>query len=52
MAQLVVDGQAAGWDLAPLRWTRFREGDLLPPASGASPPNPKLRSELSSRRSP
>jgi sarcosine oxidase subunit beta len=52
MAQLVVDGQAPGWDLAPLRWTRFREGDLLPPASGASPPHPKLRSQLYSGRTP
>jgi len=52
MAQLVVDGQAPGWDLTPLRWTRFREGDLLPPASGASPPHPKLRSELYPRRTP
>jgi sarcosine oxidase, subunit beta len=44
MAQLVLDGRAPGWDVAPLRWTRFREGDLLPPASAASPPHPKLRS--------
>jgi len=43
MAELVLEGRAAGWDLAPLRWTRFREGDLLPPASGASPPHPTLR---------
>ena len=43
MAQLVLDGRAPGWDVAPLRWTRFREGDLLPPASAASPPHPKLR---------
>jgi sarcosine oxidase subunit beta len=44
MAELVLEGRAPGWDLAPLRWTRFREGDLLPPASAASPPHPKLRS--------
>jgi glycine/D-amino acid oxidase-like deaminating enzyme len=44
MAELVLTGRAHGWDLAPLRWTRFRECDLLPPASAASPPHPKLRS--------
>jgi len=43
MAELVLEGRAAGWDLGPLRWSRFREGDLLPPASAASPPHPKLR---------
>jgi sarcosine oxidase, subunit beta len=42
MAQVVLDGQAAGWDLAPFRWSRFQEGDLLPPASGTDPPHPKL----------
>lgn len=44
MAALVLEGRAAGWDLTPLRWTRFREGDMLPPASAASPAHPKLRS--------
>jgi sarcosine oxidase subunit beta len=44
VAELVLTGRAPGWDLAPLRWTRFREGDLLPPASAASPPHPRLRS--------
>jgi sarcosine oxidase subunit beta len=43
MAELVTEGKAAGWDLAPFRWSRFRDRDLLPPASGASPPHPKLR---------
>jgi sarcosine oxidase, subunit beta len=43
MAEVVLEGQASGWDLRPFRWSRFAEGDLLPPASGADPPHPKLR---------
>jgi sarcosine oxidase subunit beta len=42
VAQVVLEGRATGWDLAPLRWSRFRDGDLLPPASAADPPHPKL----------
>jgi sarcosine oxidase subunit beta len=43
MAEVVLEGRARGWDLHPFRWSRFAEGDLLPPASAASPPHPKLR---------
>jgi sarcosine oxidase subunit beta len=43
MAEVVVEGRAAGWDLAPFRWSRFRDNDLIPPASGTAPPHPKLR---------
>jgi sarcosine oxidase subunit beta len=42
VAETVLEGRAAGWDLRPLRWSRFREGDLLPPASATDPPHPKL----------
>jgi sarcosine oxidase subunit beta len=42
MAEVVVNGRAAGWDLTPFRWSRFRDGDLLPPASATDPPHPKL----------
>jgi glycine/D-amino acid oxidase-like deaminating enzyme len=42
MAEVVLDGRAAGWDLTPFRWSRFRDGDLLPPASATDPPHPKL----------
>jgi len=42
MAEVVLEGHAAGWDLAPFRWSRFQEGDLLPPASATDPPHPKL----------
>jgi glycine/D-amino acid oxidase-like deaminating enzyme len=38
VAQVVVEGEAPGWDLAPFRWSRFREGALLPPASASDPP--------------
>jgi len=44
LAELVLEGRTPGYDLAPFRWSRFREGDLLPPASGSAPPHPKLRS--------
>jgi sarcosine oxidase subunit beta len=43
MAEVVLEGRASGWDLSPFRWSRFAEGDLLPPASAADPPHPKLR---------
>jgi sarcosine oxidase subunit beta len=49
MAEVVLEGRAAGWDLAPFRWSRFAEGDLLPPASAADPPHPKLRTAPAAR---
>jgi glycine/D-amino acid oxidase-like deaminating enzyme len=39
LAKVVVDGRAPGWDLEPLRWSRFRDGALLPRASAADPPH-------------
>jgi glycine/D-amino acid oxidase-like deaminating enzyme len=42
MAESVLEGRAAGWDLTPFRWSRFREGDLFPPASATDAPHPKL----------
>ena len=42
MAESVLEGRAAGWDLKPFRWSRFRDGDLLPPASSTDAPHPKL----------
>ena len=42
MAAVVLEGRADGWDLAPFRWSRFGDGDLLPPASATDPPHPKL----------
>ena len=42
MAESVLEGGAAGWDLKPFRWSRFRDGDLLPPASSTDAPHPKL----------
>jgi glycine/D-amino acid oxidase-like deaminating enzyme len=42
MAESVLEGRAAGWDLMPFRWSRFREGDLFPPASATDAPHPKL----------
>ena len=39
VAQVVLDGHAAGWDLAPLCWSRFRAGALLPPTSATERPH-------------
>ncbi len=39
VAQVVLDGHAAGWDLTPLRWSRFRDGALLPPTSATERPH-------------
>lgn len=44
MAESVLEGRTAGWDLTPFRWSRFRDGDLLPSASATDAPHPKLRS--------
>ncbi len=43
LAELILEGRTSGYDLTPFRWTRFKEGDLLPPASGSAPPHPRLR---------
>ncbi len=46
MAEVVLEGRAAGWDLQPFRWSRVREGDLLPPASATDAPHPKLHARV------
>lgn len=38
LAQVVLEGHAPGWDLAPFRWSRFRDGAPLPRATAADPP--------------
>jgi sarcosine oxidase subunit beta len=43
MSDVVLHGAARGYDLAPFRWTRFREGDLLPRSGWTEPPHPKFR---------
>ena len=43
LSDVVLHGAAPGYDLAPFRWTRFREGDLLPRSGWTEPPHPKLR---------
>lgn len=40
MAQVVLEGHAPGWDLAPFRRSRFSDNDLIPGASGTAPPHP------------
>ncbi len=49
LAELVTEGRVPGWDFTPFRWSRFRDGDLLPPTSATSPPHPKLRAAAVSR---
>jgi sarcosine oxidase subunit beta len=44
----LVLGRPSDYDLTPFRWSRFRDGDLLPPDSWTAPPHPKLRSPFSS----
>ena len=51
LSDLALGGHASGYDLTPFRWSRFREGDQLPPASWTAPPHPKLLLASSSPRS-
>ena len=43
MSDVIMHGGAAGYDLTPFRWTRFRENDLVPPARWNAEPHPKHR---------
>jgi len=37
LSDLVLTGRSGAHDLTPFRWSRFREGDLVPPASTTAP---------------
>jgi hypothetical protein len=37
LSDLVLTGRSGAYDLTPFRWSRFREGDLVPPASTTAP---------------
>ena len=39
LAQVVLNGHAPEWDLAPFRWSRFRDHALIPRATAADPPH-------------
>src|SRR5437773_1327584 len=43
LSDVVLHGKAKDYDLTPFRWSRFREGDLVPPARWTAPPHPKHR---------
>jgi len=43
LSDVVLHGKSADFDLTPFRWSRFREGDLLPRAGWIVPPHPKHR---------
>jgi glycine/D-amino acid oxidase-like deaminating enzyme len=37
LSDLVLTSGSGAYDLTPFRWSRFREGDLVPPASTTAP---------------
>jgi hypothetical protein len=37
ISDIVLNGRSEEYDLTPFRWSRFREGDLLPPARPIAP---------------
>ena len=43
LSDVILHGRSAEFDLAPFRWHRFRENDLLPRAGWVIPPHPKHR---------
>jgi hypothetical protein len=40
---VILHGRAKDYDVAPFRWTLFREHDLVPSARWAAAPHPKRR---------
>ncbi len=49
VSDVVLHGRSASYDLTPFRWSRFREGDLLPLAGWTAPPHEKLHERVSPR---
>jgi sarcosine oxidase subunit beta len=43
LSDVVLHGKSESFDLTPFRWSRFREGDLLPRSIWTEPPHEKLR---------
>jgi sarcosine oxidase, subunit beta len=43
MSDVILHGRAKDYDLTPFRWTRFRDGDLVPSARWTAEPHPKHR---------
>ena len=50
LSDVILHGRSAEFDLAPFRWTRFRENDLLPRAGWITPRHPKHRLATASIR--
>jgi sarcosine oxidase subunit beta len=50
LSDVILQGRSAEFDLAPFRWHRFRENDLLPRAGWIIPPHPKHRLAAASPR--
>src|SRR6266571_5271902 len=49
LSDLVLTGRSGAHDLTPFRWSRFREGDLIPPVRWIAPPHAKHRIQTASR---
>jgi sarcosine oxidase subunit beta len=43
LSDVILTGRSKDYDLTPFRWSRFREGDLLPLAGWTAPAHEKLR---------
>jgi sarcosine oxidase subunit beta len=43
LSDVILHGRSAAYDIMPFRWSRFREGDVLPSAHWTAPPHDKLR---------
>ncbi|MBI3978437.1 MAG: FAD-binding oxidoreductase [Chloroflexi bacterium] len=39
ISEVILHGRHKNYDITPFRWTRFREGDLLPPHYPTAPPS-------------
>ena len=50
LSDVVLHGRSADFDLTPFRWSRFREGDLLPRAGWIAPLHDKHRLQAVSSR--
>ncbi|MGH7265801.1 MAG: NAD(P)/FAD-dependent oxidoreductase [Candidatus Rokuibacteriota bacterium] len=42
LSDVILSGRSKDYDLTPFRWSRFRDGDLLPLAGWTAPPHEKL----------
>jgi sarcosine oxidase subunit beta len=48
LSDVVLRGRSEAFDITPFRWSRFREGDLIPPVRWIAPPHAKHRMQTAS----